>query len=517
MLSILVGLVGTLHLVCACGGPAPKEEKLALDVDLKVLTRTWKEGPRKVADQAHLRKSAKRFAERLFQADPMPQRLRAERRGSVAMAEALGDTLEQGKAYVRGRHTPEWADGISRPPETYGYELPRKWPIEIQRGETLGLLSQWSGSDPGTIRDDNPTTFKRRKWLRVGDRLALTMSATQKMVFEQARGAHRSERLEAYFKERYIEKVVLYVVRRGDSLSRVAKRYGEVPTWLLEDFNHVDFRALHAGDEILIPVVKTRSDHGHIPPMLTVVDERGRAISERTRSRLEGRFNGDMVGRARLVMDDSNVFERPSDQSAARRGGIFPGRTDVLPSAHVDPRHGGRHGAWAQVAPAAPPVETLEPTTVREVVIRSGETLSHYANWASVSVEDILTANPTLRPNRIRAGDRIRLPLSESAWVAFIVGRSGVAEGRPLVASSPSSPSRMSEISPVVVPSSAPRRLPVAAIRSTGPTSREHVIVPGDTGLALARKYGLGLDALARLNPGRDLNRIRVGERLRVR
>lgn len=44
-----------------------------------------------------------------------------------------------------------------------------------------------------------------------------------------------------------------------------------------------------------------------------------------------------------------------------------------------------------------------------------------------------------------------------------------------------------------------------------------HIVKPGDLASRIARRYGLTLDELQRLNPNRDLNRIKVGERLLVR
>ncbi len=44
-----------------------------------------------------------------------------------------------------------------------------------------------------------------------------------------------------------------------------------------------------------------------------------------------------------------------------------------------------------------------------------------------------------------------------------------------------------------------------------------HVVAPGETLFAIARRYGTTVEALARLNGLEDPNRIRVGQRLRIR
>src|SRR5690606_36316754 len=119
------------------------------------------------------------------------------------------------------------------------------------------VLAGWAGTDTQVILDDNRERLGKRSWLKTGDRLDITMSANQKFAFDRAREQFQKERLDSYFASRYVAEVVVYRVKRGETVSAAAKRYGEVPIWLLQEFNQTDFRSLQPGDEILIPVVKS--------------------------------------------------------------------------------------------------------------------------------------------------------------------------------------------------------------------------------------------------------------------
>ena len=45
----------------------------------------------------------------------------------------------------------------------------------------------------------------------------------------------------------------------------------------------------------------------------------------------------------------------------------------------------------------------------------------------------------------------------------------------------------------------------------------EHVLKPGDSAMRIARQYDLTMAQLAELNPGVDLARLRIGQKLRLR
>ncbi len=467
--ALCAGALLAAGLTVGCAGPDNKLPTLAIEIAGERASFVAAEGPRRVNAEAELQLQARRMARKLFRGSPMPDAVRAE--GLVAASGQAPVDVE-----ALGEQRPAWADGVPEPPPALEHDLPKAWPVEVRRGETPALLARWAGTDARTLLSDNAETLGRRRWLKTGDRLVVTMSANQKVAFDKTREDFQQERLDAYFAKRYFERVVIYRVKRGEYVSNAAKRYGDVPLWLLEEFNQIDFRTLQPGDEILIPVVATFEPGQKTPPTMRVVDEQGRPVTDEARDRLAARLHPQIVGRARMALDDSNVFERGNGAfSAASRS--------LLPDYH------GVRTAPAAGQPVGPRPAALLP---RDIIVKPGETLMHYVEWAGVSMDAIRKANPNLAPDRIRVGSRVGLPLTDQQYVDFFKGRAAWSR-------------KGGDAKPAA-----------AADAAKTPSGRVHVIRKGDTATAIARKYGTSLQALRGANAGANLDVIRVGQRLRL-
>ena len=136
----------------------------------------------------------------------------------------------------------------------------------------------------------------------------------------------------------------------------------------------------------------------------------------------------------------------------------------------------------------------------REVIVKPGETLSHYASWSGLTVAAILKANAGLEPELLFAGRRIRLPLSDLAYADFVLARAGT---RRRGAEAPTSSKQVPAV--------------IKASKAASSTAYEmHVVAGGETATAIAKKRGLKLDDLRRANPGRNLDLLYVGGQIRV-
>ena len=217
---------------------------------------------------------------------------------------------------------PAWSLGVERPPDRTHNDVPREWKISVKRGETLDKLARWSRTDKQTLWQDNREVLPRRKWLKPSDKLTLTMSPNQKLAFDQSRERFHNRRLERYFSTRYIEKVVKYRVKRGDFISKVARRFGNVPMWLLTAFNQTDFRSIQPGDIVLIPVIAKVDREDQPKGQLVVIDERGRPLKAEEKARYQNHTRTQLLNRARLSMDDSNVFERENEPERPRQQAV---------------------------------------------------------------------------------------------------------------------------------------------------------------------------------------------------
>lgn len=517
-ITTLLVLVPLALAPSGCQGPEARDRNVPLSIDTQALAIQWQDGPRREAAQAEMRRRSRDIANDLFVGDPMPSGMPAP---PPEKKRFLGfDDIDLGDP---GDDRPAWADGVKAPPTSLEHDLPRAWPIVVRRGETPAVLARWIGSDVRTILSDNTESLKGRKWLRTGDRLMLTMSANQKVAFDKARESFQQERLDAYFSKRFFEKVVVYRVKRGEFVSTAAKRYGDVPLWLLEEFNQTDFRGLKAGDEVLIPVVGTFEAGQTEPPVMRVVDEDGRPLADDRNTRVAKRMHNGLLGRARMALDDSNVFERgtgvfsPSSQALLPEYAAGPAEPQAAQPVHAGqpvyqpatPRPvaaiAGANAYPTAVPPRAPVVAPLAESrpVARDIIVKRGETLLHYTEWSGVTVDQIKVTNPRLDPDRILVGSRIALPLTDLQYVDFVKARSSWVSAK---GGSPRGGAQRTA------------RRPVAAIaaKPAASTRRYHTVASGDTASHIAHRHGVTVKALKRANGGHSLDQIRVGQKLRL-
>ncbi|MCB9787589.1 MAG: LysM peptidoglycan-binding domain-containing protein [Deltaproteobacteria bacterium] len=527
-------LSGTVGLVvvaaCAlggCRGPDERPRPVHLTFDAELLARDWEEGPRRDSVEATVVRSGRAFARQLFVSDPMPSGMPSEAPASRAVAEAVIDAIKNGANVARQSEPPQWWKGVPEPAGNVEHDLPRTYVIQVQRGETTALLARWSGREVEEITQDNREHLGSRKWLRPGDDLTITMSANQKLAFDQARERFQQDRLDGYFAKHYIEKVVVYVVQRGDVIARVARQYGETPIWLLEAFNQADFRALQTGDTVLIPVVRELRGGRAAPPKLVVVDKSGRPLTTEQAGALGERLPSGLIRRARMAVDDSNVFERASaegriagaDPTLVPAPAVAPTAAAVLPVAAAESAAPPVPTAPAMLPAMLPPARpTAARVTTREVLVKRGETLSHLVAWSGLSAADLVAANPGLDPEHVEVGQKLLLPLTDLAYADFVLARAGARPASPVVART--APPRTPEPAAPTVASAAPPALPPARIAPAPDkpvvSTRTHTVASGETASGIAARYKVSLGALGRANPGRNLDKLYVGNTLAI-
>jgi LysM repeat protein len=500
--AIYLALVALLvSLVSGCRQPDDSRRRVSLKIDPNLVEHEWQEGPRRDAILALVDRRARTFARALFAGEPMPTGMPSELEDETTreMLVSINSSKSGGV-----EEPPAWWKGVAAQPQSYKHDLPKEYLVEVERGETFASLARWSKSEPERIRTRNSERMKRSRYLRPGMELTLTMSPHQKMVFDQSRERFQLKRLEDYFSERYIERVISYRVRRGDVIAKVAAEYGEVPIWLLEEFNQTDFRSLQPGDTILIPTVKRMRGGRRAPPRLQVVDKDGRPLSDEKRQALGDKLRLDLLGQARLAMDDSNVFQRSGRATGMASVGTLLPTSNLVPAV-ISP--GGIQPATTLTS-TTPPTAAVMPAprvALREVIVKPGETLSHYASWSGLRVAAILKANAGLEPELLFAGRRIKLPLSDLAYADFVLARAGTRRA-------PSTAKDMKG----KAGKNLPAFIKAGAKPSVDAAYVTHVVASGETATAIAKKRGLKLSDLKKANPGRNLDLLYVGGRIRV-
>lgn len=161
------------------------------------------------------------------------------------------------------------------------------------------------------------------------------------------------------------------------------------------------------------------------------------------------------------------------------------------------------------VAPvAAKPVPVVSatpaPATTTHVVAR-GDSLSGISKRYNVKMASIVAANPGLKPDRIRIGQKIAIP--------------SVAPAAPAVAAAaPEKDAAVmpaaAKVEPVAANTAAPVKTKSAFKAYEGPT-KEYVVKSGDSLGKIAYENGISIRALKALN-GLQKDNVRVGQKLQV-
>jgi membrane-bound lytic murein transglycosylase D len=127
--------------------------------------------------------------------------------------------------------------------------------IVVAATETLGQYAGWLEISPARLRALNH--MRGRSGVRIGHKFKLDFANSSHAQFEtQRRGYHRQLQA-AYFASHRISGTQAHVVRSGDSLWNLRHRFGNLPVWLLRQYNpDVAFDNLRAGTQLVIPRVE---------------------------------------------------------------------------------------------------------------------------------------------------------------------------------------------------------------------------------------------------------------------
>ena len=105
--------------------------------------------------------------------------------------------------------------------------------------------------------------MKFGKPVLIGRRIKLEFDKIAREDFEQQRREYHRVLQASYFAAHRIIGTDVYTVRRGDSLWTVTQRSGQLPVWLLQQYNpDVDIGEMRPGVEIVVPKVEEVSANG---------------------------------------------------------------------------------------------------------------------------------------------------------------------------------------------------------------------------------------------------------------
>jgi membrane-bound lytic murein transglycosylase D len=126
--------------------------------------------------------------------------------------------------------------------------------VVVQAGETLGHFADWTQVESQTLRKLN--RLHQNAQVTVGHKIKLDLSKVPSAQFVAARTEYHHHLQEAFFAAHRIAGTENYTVKRGESLWTVALQHGDLPIWLVAQYNpDVDFHDLRPGITIALPQV----------------------------------------------------------------------------------------------------------------------------------------------------------------------------------------------------------------------------------------------------------------------
>ncbi|MGC1388904.1 MAG: LysM domain-containing protein, partial [Steroidobacteraceae bacterium] len=126
--------------------------------------------------------------------------------------------------------------------------------VIVQAEETLGHFADWCRVDSRVLRGLNK--LPKNAVVALGRKLRLNLSRVTAAEFVAARRDYHRQLQDAFFAGHRIAGTENYDVKRGESLWTIAQQRGDMPIWLVAQYNpDVDFSDVRPGTSITLPRV----------------------------------------------------------------------------------------------------------------------------------------------------------------------------------------------------------------------------------------------------------------------
>jgi membrane-bound lytic murein transglycosylase D len=124
--------------------------------------------------------------------------------------------------------------------------------VIVQPGETLGHFADWAKVPSASLRAMNK--LHKNALVTVGHKVKLDLSKVTADEFAAARRDYHRHLQDEFFATHKIAATETYTVKRGDSLWTIAQQHGDLPVWLISQYNpDVDLSDLHPGTSVTLP------------------------------------------------------------------------------------------------------------------------------------------------------------------------------------------------------------------------------------------------------------------------
>jgi membrane-bound lytic murein transglycosylase D len=140
--------------------------------------------------------------------------------------------------------------------DTTDYSVAPDDTVVVQADETLGHYADWSRVSIATLRDLNK--LRKNGVVTLGHKVKVDLSKVSAAQFAAARSEYHRQLQDAFFAAHRISGTETYAVRRGESLWTITQQRGDLPLWLVVEYNpDVDFSELRPGTTLALPKVES--------------------------------------------------------------------------------------------------------------------------------------------------------------------------------------------------------------------------------------------------------------------
>lgn len=131
--------------------------------------------------------------------------------------------------------------------------------IQVETDETLGHYADWLDIPTKRIRRLNK--FRYGRPIQYGQKIRLPFGKVSREEFEERRYLYHKELVEDFYQAFTVAGEKLYEIKRGDTLWKLCHERFDMPFWLLRQYNpNFDFKSIHPGNQIKVPVIHSPDD-----------------------------------------------------------------------------------------------------------------------------------------------------------------------------------------------------------------------------------------------------------------